>query len=286
MVDPSVVAVDPANRDQLRAWDGDGGAYWAARAEHFERVVARYTAPFFAAAGIRPDDRVLDVGCGAGGTTREAARQAPVGEAVGVDLSSAMLEVARRTAEREGRTNVRFVQADAQVHPFPAGSFDVAISRTGAMFFADPAAAFTNIGRALVAGGRLTLLVWQAPAANEWFSEIARSLAPGRPLPTSQPDVPGPFSLADPDRVRTILGTAGFAEVDVTGVAEPEWFGRDVDDAVAFIQGVAGWMLEGQDDEARARALGDLRRSAERHLTEDGVEFGSAAWLVTARRPG
>jgi len=286
MVESSAVAVHPANRDQLRAWDGDGGAYWAARAEYFERAIARYTARFFAAAGIADGDRVLDVGCGSGGTTREAARRAPGGEAVGVDLSSAMLGVARRAAEREGLRNVRFVQADAQVHPFPAGSFDVVISRTGAMFFADPVAAFTNIGRALVGGGRLVLLVWQTPAANEWFSEIAGSLAPGRPLPTPPPDVPSPFSLADPDRVRNILGTAGFGEVDVAGVAEPEWFGRDVDDAVSFIQGLAGWMLEGQDDEARARALGDLRRSAERHLTEDGVEFGSAAWLVTARRPG
>ncbi|TFV81434.1 methyltransferase domain-containing protein [Blastococcus sp. CT_GayMR20] len=284
MADLPAVAVHPGNRDQLRAWDGDGGAYWAARAEYFERAVARYTAPFFAAAGIGHHDRVLDVGCGSGGTTREAARRAPAGAAVGVDLSSAMLEVARRAAEREGLGNVRFVQADAQVHPFPAGSFDVAVSRTGAMFFADPVAAFTNIGRALVGGGRLVLLVWQTPAANEWFREIAGSLAPGRPLPTPPPGVPSPFSLADPDRVRTILGTAGFGEIDVTGVAEPEWFGRDVDDAVSFIHGLAGWMLEGQDDDARARALADLRRSAERHLTEDGVEFGSAAWLVTARR--
>ena len=286
MVDPPTVAVHPANREQLRAWDGDGGAYWAARAEYFERAVARYTEPFFAAAGIAHGDRVLDVGCGSGGTTREAARRAPAGEAVGVDLSSAMLEVARRAAEGEGLRNVRFVQADAQVHPFPAGSFDVAISRTGAMFFADPVAAFTNIGRALDGGGRLVLLVWQAPAANEWITEIAGSFAPGRPVPSPPPDVPSPFSLADPDRVRTVLGSAGFGEVDVTGVAEPEWFGRDVDDAVSFIYGLAGWMLDGQDDEARARALENLRRSAERHLTEDGVVFGSAAWLITARRSG
>jgi len=286
MVDLPAVDVAPANRDQLQAWDGDGGGFWAARADHFERVVARYTAPFFAAAGIGAGDRVLDVGCGTGGTTREAARRAPAGEAVGVDLSSAMLEVARRTAEREGVDNVRFEQADAQVHPFPAGSFDVAMSRAGAMFFADPVAAFTNIGTALVRGGRLVLLVWQAPAANEWFSEITRSLAQGRSLPTPPPDVPGPFSLADPERVRTVLGTAGFEDVDVTGVAEREWFGRDVDDAVTFIHGLAGWMLEGQDDQARARALGNLRSSAEAHLTRDGVEFGSAAWLVTARRRG
>jgi SAM-dependent methyltransferase len=286
MVDPSGVDVHPANREQLRAWDGDGGALWAARAEHFERCVAHYTAPFFDAARIRPDDRVLDIGCGAGGTTREAARRAPAGEAVGVDLSSAMLGVARRSAERDGLTNVRFVQADAQIHPFPAGSFDIAISRAGVMFFADPVAAFANIGRALGGGGRLAMLVWQALAANEWLSEITASFAAGRQLPTPPPDAPSPFAMGDPERVRSILRAAGFGEIAVTAATERLWFGRDVEDAVAFIQAIAGSMLDGQDEEVRARALRDLRSSAEMHLTEDGVEFGSAAWLVTARRPG
>jgi SAM-dependent methyltransferase len=162
--------------------------------------------------------------------------------------------------------------------------FDVAISRTGAMFFADPVEAFGNIARALVPGGRLALLVWQPPSANEWFSEIVTTFAAGRSLPAPPPEAPGPFSLADPQRTRGILEQAGFTDVEIRPLAEPMWFGRDADAAVEFIRGIAGWMLEGLDEQARADALRALHRTAEAHLTDDGVEFGSATWLITARR--
>ncbi|MGR7026807.1 class I SAM-dependent methyltransferase [Geodermatophilus sp. URMC 62] len=278
-----MVDVHPANAGQLGAWDGAQGAYWAAQADRFDRSVARYDAAFLAAADLRPGERVLDVGCGTGRTTREAARR--TGSALGVDLSSAMLEVARRRAAEEELTGVRFQQADAQVADFPPAGFDVAISRTGAMFFADPVAALANVGRALVPGGRLVLLVWQALEANEWMTEILGALAAGRPLPSPPPGAPGPFSLADPDHLRGVLAAAGHRQVEVEGLAEPEWFGADADDAQEFVLGLAGWLLDGLDDAARARAVADLRRRLEAHTGPDGIEFGSAAWLVTARRP-
>jgi SAM-dependent methyltransferase len=278
-----VVDVHPANTAQLGAWDGAQGAYWAAQADRFDRAVARYDPAFLAAADLHPGDRVLDVGCGTGRTTRDAARI--TGSALGVDLSSAMLEVARQRAADEGLTGVRFEQADAQVAAFPPAGFDVAISRTGAMFFADPVAALANVGRALVPGGRLVLLVWQALEANEWMTEILGALAAGRQLPVPPPDAPGPFSLADPGRIREVLTASGHRQVEVEGLAEPEWWGADVDDALTFVLGFAGWLLDGLDDAARGRALADLRRRLADHRTADGVEFGSAAWLVTARRP-
>ncbi len=278
-----MVDVHPANTAQLGAWDGAQGAYWAAKADRFDRAVARYDPAFLAAADLHPGDRVLDVGCGTGRTTRDAARI--TGSALGVDLSSAMLEVARQRAADEGLTGVRFEQADAQVAAFPPAGFDVAISRTGAMFFADPVAALANVGRALVPGGRLVLLVWQALEANEWMTEILGALAAGRQLPVPPPDAPGPFSLADPGRIREVLTASGHRQVEVEGLAEPEWWGADVDDALTFVLGFAGWLLDGLDDAARGRALADLRRRLADHRTADGVEFGSAAWLVTARRP-
>lgn len=283
MVTRRVVDVDPANAGQLDAWDGRQGAFWAEQADRFDRSVARYHEPFLAAAQLRPADRVLDVGCGTGRTTRDAARRAVEGSAVGVDLSSAMLEVARRRAAGEGLTNVRFVQADAQVAHL-GGDFDVAVSRTGAMFFADPVAALANVGRALVPGGRLVLLVWRSAADNEWFTEITTAFAAGRPVPTPPPGAPGPFSMADPGRVHDVLSAAGYGSVQVEALTQPSWFGRDADDAVAFVHGLAGWMLEGLDDAGRARASSDLRRRVQDHTTGDGVEFGSATWLVTAVR--
>ena len=89
------------------------------------------------------------------------------------------------------------MQGDAQVYPFDDAAFDVAISRFGVMFFADPVAAFTNIGRALKPGGRIAWIVWRSLAENELFSEVRRAIAVGRDLPTPPSGVPSPFGLAD-----------------------------------------------------------------------------------------
>jgi len=116
--------------------------------------------------GIRPDDHVLDIGCGAGQTTRDAARMARAGAAVGVDVSASMIERARRLTDATGLANVSFERADAENHPFPSESFDVAISRFGTMFFARPVAAFANIGRALRPGAHLVTMVWREQHAR------------------------------------------------------------------------------------------------------------------------
>jgi SAM-dependent methyltransferase len=276
--------VDPTNTAQLQAWDGDEGAYWTAHADAFDRSLDAYRERFAAAADVQVGDRVLDIGCGAGQTTREAARVARAGSAVGVDLSSRMIELARRRANEEGIGNVAFEQVDAQVHPFEPEAFDIAISRTGAMFFGDPVTAFTNIARALRPGARLALLTWQPLARNEWIREFIAALAAGRDLSGPPPNTPGPFGLSEPDRVRTILTTAGFVDVDLDGVGAGMWFGTDADDGYQFIVGLLGWMLEGLDDDDRARALDALRSTMAAHETGAGVVYQSSAWMVTARR--
>jgi SAM-dependent methyltransferase len=278
------VPVDPANLDQWKAWDGDEGAFWAKQAPTFERSLGRFDPAFRAAAAVERDSRVLDVGCGTGRTTRDAARIATGGSALGVDLSAAMLRVARDSAQREGLTNVSFEQADAQIHPFAARSFDVVVAHSSAMFFADKTAAFTNIHRALRPGGRLVLLVWQPLSSNEWMLEIGTALRAGREMPAPPPDGAHPFSLGDPDRVRDGLGAAGFQDVDVQGLSGPMWFGQRVPDTLTFVLGAAGWMLEGLGDEERRRAIDDLTARLEAHQGPDGVTFGAACWLVTALR--
>lgn len=277
--------VDPSNADQARAWDGDEGGFWAEHADQFDLTMRGYRARFLDVAAIGQAERVLDVGCGAGEMTRDAARRATAGRALGVDLSAAMLRVAQRRAAAEGLDNAHFQQADAQVYPFPAGEFDVAISRTGTMFFADPLAAFRNIARAVRPGGRLVQLVWQAPPRNEWFLAFITALAGGRALPAPPPDAPGPFSLADPERVRVVLTDAGFDTPSVEELAAPMHIGADADHAYRFIAGLLGWMLDGLDDTRRDRALADLRANIEAHRTPDGVQYSSATWLITATRP-
>jgi len=277
------VPVDPANAEQLNAWNGDEGTYWAQHAERFDRAIAGHDGPFQAAAGFQPTDRVLDVGCGSGQNTRDAARAARSGSALGVDLSAPMLVHARRAADAEGLTNASFLQADAQIHPFEPASFDVAICRTSAMFFADHVAALANIGRALRPGGRLMLLTWQPLAGNQWLKEIATALAAGRPPQIPPPGV-GPFALSEPDRIRAVLDEAGFIDVKLVGNEAPMWFGADASDACQFILGLMGWMLAGLDDDARAVARDALRAVTSDHETADGVTFASATWITTAVR--
>ncbi len=138
-----------------------------------------------------------------------------------MDISKEMIERAHLLAEAEGLHNITFQHADAQDHRFPSERFDLAISRFGTMFFRDPIAAFTNIGRGLRRAGRLLMMVWQGHEQNEWSVSIERALAAtvGSPVPTSEGL--GPFSLADPAAVRRVLDAAGFTDVMFTACASP-----------------------------------------------------------------
>ena len=147
-----------------------------------------------AAYGISAGDEVVDIGCGTGLTTREAARAAAPGRVVGVDVSERMLERARQLTAAERLDNVWYELGDAQVHRFDAAGFDVAISRFGTMFFADPAAAFANIAAALRPGARLVLLVWQRREDNEWMRAIDAALGDAARSPQPGADA---FSLGD-----------------------------------------------------------------------------------------
>jgi len=275
-----------ANVDMAAAWDGDEGDDWARDWQRYDRSIQRYQDRLLVASTIDASDQVLDIGCGNGESTRAAARVAVDGSALGVDLSTRMVERAREFASSEGLANVAFERADAQVHAFEPNAHDVAISRFGAMFFADRVAAFGNICHAIRPDGRLVMLAWQGLERNEWLVEIRAALAAGRALPIPPPGVPGPFGLADPEGVDVDLRAAGFTQVAVEGVEEPVWAGSDADDAFLFFRdsGVARGLLQDLDDAARSSALESLRETMAAHQTENGVEFGSAAWLITARR--
>jgi SAM-dependent methyltransferase len=237
---------------------------------------------FRAAARVGPNDRVLDIGCGTGQSTREAALAAVEGSALGVDNSAPMLERARRLSDEQGLTNITFEQADAQVHRFAPTHFDVCISRFGTMFFADPVAAFTNIGSALRPAARLVLLVWQEHDRNEWATVIRKTLTAAG----AKPGGPNPFSLADPTVTEGILGAAGFAEVSFTDVHEPVYYGADSATAFDAVLGLWGLkdLLANLDDAAAEQVRTGLRTTLDSHQTEGGVFFDSRAWIVTARR--
>jgi SAM-dependent methyltransferase len=180
---------------------------------------------------------------------------------------------------------VSFEQGDAQVHPFPAAAFDMAVSRFGTMFFGDPAAAFANVGRALRPGGRLAFLSVRN-LAGHGVGPVLAAMAPHVPQ-AGEPIAVRALSLADPAVVRAVLADAGFADVTVTPVDAAQVWGRDAVDAAAFLGdwGPVRRLLGRVDAATAARARDALAAALRQHEDSDAVRVRSAAWLVTAARP-
>jgi SAM-dependent methyltransferase len=218
--------------------------------DFFDEEMRLHNERLRSAAAIQPGERVLDVGCGAGQTSLDAARAG--GQVLGVDVSARMLERARQRAGG----SAEFVLGDAQTHQFERASFDAVISRCGLMFFADPDAAFANLHRALRPGGRLVALIWQRYEDNEWATALNVRREP--------------FSLGDPEATRTLLERAGFRDVAFEDVSEPVFYGDDVDAAFAW----ANWFAPLGEHE--------LRELLAARRTRDGVLFDSRAWIVSA----
>ena len=251
----------------------------------FDAELRRHNEVLRRAVDVQQHDHVLDIGCGTGQTTRQAARTASAGSAFGVDVSAPAIDHARELADAEGLRNVTFIRADAQVHRFPQQRFDVAMSRFGTMFFGDPVAAFGNIGRALRPAGRLVMMVWQARELNEWAVVIRQCLeADGWVAGSSA--APDAFSLADQRHVTDILDAAGFTGVTFADVDEPVYYGPDVAAALDWIRGFActNESLQRLGPAAATRTVERLREALAARLTADGVWFDSRAWIVSAHR--
>ena len=274
-----------ANSEAAQIWDGPMGDHWAQEWDHYDRSLAAYHHHLLAAADLQPGAQALDIGCGNGRLTRDVAMAIGTGTATGLDLSTAMVEKATELARHQGVTNARFVHADIQSHEFLPKTFDLALSRFGAMFFADPVAAFANVGNGCKPGARLTMVAWQPAAANDWLVQIRGALSSAGDLPPLPPTgSPGPFGLADPDRTVALLTESGYTSVKLEALVEPIWSGNDPEDAlrhhlsspnlVGFFAGLNG---ERQDQVLRA-----LRQAFADHWTAQGVVFESAAWLIRA----
>ncbi|MGW5742442.1 class I SAM-dependent methyltransferase [Amycolatopsis sp. NPDC003861] len=267
------------NTAQAEAWNGYEGEHWAAHADRYDAVNSGFNG--YLLDRVRAEDRVLDIGCGNGQLTRLAAARAR--SAIGVDLSGPMLATARARAAEV--PNVTFEQGDVQVHPFAEGGFDLAVSRFGVMFFADPVAAFGNVRRALAPGGRLAFLCMTALSGTD-LGRVFGALSAYLPQPTG-PDGSGPTSFADPDRTRAVLTGAGFEDVVCTRVEADQVWGRDVPDAARFI---ADWGPVrhhlGLVDSARAAAATEaLAVALEPFAGPGAVRLRGTAWLVAGRRP-
>lgn len=272
------------NAKQAAYWNEQAGPTWAEQQAPLDRQLAPLGRRVMAELNLGPGQRVLDVGCGAGETTLELA--ASGAQAVGVDISRPLLDVAR--ARSQAVANASFVEADAQTHAFPPQSFDAIFSRFGVMFFADPAAAFANLRAALKPGGRLAFVCWRRPEESPIMTApMAAALAHITPPPAApaDPHAPGPFAFADDGRVRGILAGAGFGDIAIVPHDEPIG-GNDLETTLALTLkvGPLGALLRENPDQ-RDAAVGAVRDLLSRHNGPGGVKLDSATWIVTATAP-
>jgi ubiquinone/menaquinone biosynthesis C-methylase UbiE len=283
-----------ANAEAIAAWDGPLFERFARYREvvttglsiHGERALSLYPP--------RAGQRVLDVGCGFGDT---AQRIAPLvgaeGHVTGVDAAERFIETARREAAEARIGNIRFEVADVQ-RAVPDGPYDLAFSRFGTMFFANPVVALRNIRLALRDGGRLVMVVWRRRIDNDWLyrgQTIVEEIV-SRPEEYDEPTCgPGPFSMADADTTSEILSHAGYSEIVFHRCDESITMGSDVEEAIEILMalGPAGEILRLQGD--RAAHLHDLVRDALRHgldefVTAGGVVAPASTWVVSATNRG
>ena len=199
---------------QLR-WDEARVARWLGKLDALEAELQPVSDALFDAAELAPGLAVLDVGCGAGSTTRRAAEAvAPGGRVTGIDVAPAMIAEASR---QPAGPAIEWVVADAVDHIFEPAQFDVIISRFGVMFFGDPRRAFTHLAAATRPGGRLCLAVWGRLGESAAFDlpfDVVTTAFRGAGIPYVDPPTHvGAPSLGNRARTRAMLESAGWREV-------------------------------------------------------------------------
>jgi SAM-dependent methyltransferase len=276
------------NAAQIAYWNDESGPKWVALQAMLDEQIAPLGQDGIDRAGLRSAESVLDVGCGCGETSLQLAQQVgPDGSVTGLDISAPMLARARERAAEIGLTQLEFLQGDAQTFALDPRSRDLVFSRFGVMFFSDPTAAFANLRGALRRDGRLVFVCWQELRSNPWMLVPLLAAAKVVPLPAPPGEgEPGPFSFADPGRVRAILAGAGFRDIEIDG-RESELAlagGGDLDRAVDFVlqMGPAGRALREADAAAQRDARAAVREALEPHLTPTGVRLECATWIVSA----
>lgn len=277
-----------SNAEQVEYWNSKVGDTWARMQDRLDLAFTPVTAALLSLAAPQPGEHALDIGCGSGETTLALA--GAVGEggtALGLDISEQLLARARIRAD-ELLSDAEFRSADAATFADDDG-FDLVVSRFGVMFFADPVAAFANLHRLAVPGGRLAFACWQPLADNLWATLPMQALAHLLPpLPPADPLAPGPFAFADPERVHGILEAAGWQDIAFQALLFAMLVGEGDDPVAAAVHfnlriGPAARAIREAGPDAEAAAPAALATALAPYLGPGGVGLPAAVWLVSAR---
>ena len=278
-----------ANDAQRRYWNEVAGPRWVAGQGFRERRNQESLALLLDCLRLAGGERVLEIGCGTGALTLPLAQAVGErGRVVAVDISEPMLGVARQRVAESGLGNITLLLGDAQVFALERAAFDVATSRMGIMFFADPVAAFRNIGGALKPSGRLVFACWAPLEENQhWLIsyEIAlRHLGPPAPPPAHEP---GPLAFGNPDYIRHVLATAGFAEITVER-AHPTIIGGSPEEEArqALMMGPTARLLEEKKpSEATRQAIAhEIEAAFVAEASSGPIRLPATIFLAAARR--
>ena len=286
--------VASANEEAIQAWDGPLFDQFVRFRHLLTSGLGAHGEEALRLVPPRPGDRVLDIGCGFGDTTqRIAGLVGASGAVLGVDAAPRFIEIARHEAEQAALANVRFTVADVETTTFGEG-FDLAFSRMGTMFFANPVAALRNVREALVPGGMLAMVVWRAKIENDWVyrAQTITERFLSRPEEYDEPTCgPGPFAMANADTTSGILVSAGYEAISLRRCDLPITIGSDLDEAVDLVMslGPAGEILRLTGERAE-HLHGPVAEALREGLADwagpDGVMAPASTWIVTASSPG
>ncbi|SOB87819.1 Methyltransferase domain-containing protein [Sphingomonas guangdongensis] len=265
-------------------WQGPVGQSWADEWQRTERAMAGIGDVLDAEiARVAPvAGRALDIGCGVGSTSLALTRSAPALEVVGVDLSAALVRVARERAAAAAA--LTFEAGDAIGVAERLAPNDLIVSRHGVMFFDDPAGAFARLRAAARPGAPLVFSCFRRREENEW-ARVLDAAAGVVPLEASGP---GPFSLADHTATTDVLSHAGWS--DVTAVPHDVGYvlgdgSEPVEEALAFTRriGPAARVIAEAGAADRSRIEDRLRAAFASRVTGGRVSLSASVWIWTAR---
>ncbi|ACY18282.1 class I SAM-dependent methyltransferase [Haliangium ochraceum] len=270
-------------------WAAARGEKWRANLPRMEAMLRPVDEPLIRALHLDAPRRIADIGCGGGGTTLELARRAPAGSVVhGFDISPALVDSARERAQREDCA-ARFELADVGQAPAPQQPYERLLSRFGTMFYSDPPAAFGNLLRWLVPGGRFAFAVWGPMEDNPWVASIREVVAEVIELPPMVPDAPGPFRYAGADSLLALLEQAGFAELAVDDWHGTLKLGGGMTASEAAHFALTSFSIGTALMQAGEQAFADGHRALSERLSQyqrDGaVALQARVHLVTGARP-
>lgn len=269
-------------------WSGvaDG---WAQGAERREGGPSGVAADWMLdAVNLVPGGRVLELACGAADVGLRAAEAVgPTGRVVCSDFAAPMVDVVRERVESLGLEQVEARVLDAEDLRLEGELFDAVLCRMGYMLMTDPAAALRGSGTVLDRGGRLALAVWGSPEANPWLSSVTDAVMNTLGAPPPAPGTPGPFALADHERLRDLIAGAGLDGIVVESVAcerrhesLEDWWAE-----TRRVSGPIGALFSQLPDDQVAAIREEAFARAQAHMLEDGaVRFPASVAAATAER--